>query len=183
MKVKVKFVNDNAKELYFKASDGNSVFPFKTFDDDFCYDVVATSCTEVAPNVYKYGIGLAFQIERGWECLEYSFGGSWLAKILGDSYWLDLSHSHLKLSIDFRPRSSVWKTGMVLSNSQGTIDEGYTNEVSAVFYHIMPNMPKYEIGDKIGQIKIGATFPIEFVEVKQLDKTERGNGGFGSTGK
>jgi dUTP pyrophosphatase len=44
-------------------------------------------------------------------------------------------------------------------------------------------MPKYEVGDKIGQIKIGATFPIEFIEVDSLDSTERGDGGFGSTGK
>ena len=183
MKVKVKFVNHKAKELYLKASKEKSTFPFKEHASDFCYDVVATSREEVAPNVYKYGIGLAFQIERDWECLEYSFGDSWLAKILGDSYWLDLHHSPLKFSIDLRPRSSIWKTGMVLANSQGTIDEGYTNEISAVFYHIMPNMPKYEVGDKIGQIKIGATFPIEFIEVDSLDSTERGDGGFGSTGK
>lgn len=183
MKVKVRFVNNKAKELYLKASKEKSTFPFKEHDSDFCYDVVATSCEEVAPNVYKYGIGLAFQIERDWECLECSFGDGWLAKILGDSYWLELRHSLLKLSIDLRPRSSVWKTGMVLANCIGTIDESYTGEVSAVFYHIMPDMPKYEVGDKIGQIKIGATFPIEFMEVNSLDSTERGDGGFGSTGK
>lgn len=182
MKVKVKFVNDKAKELYFKASNSNSIFPFKTFDDDFCYDVVATSCTEVAPNVYKYGIGLAFQIQRGWETIQDG-GKGWQRLLRGNPCFFEVHDSPLKLSIDFRPRSSVWKTGMVLSNSQGTIDENFTGEVSAVFYHIMPNMPKYEIGDKIGQIKIGATFPIEFVEVRQLDKTKRGNGGFGSTGK
>lgn len=183
MKVKVRFVNHKAKELYRKASEVKSIFPFKEHASDFCYDVVATSCEEIAPNVYKYGIGLAFQIERDWECLEYSFGGSRLAKLLGDSYWLDLRHSHLKLSIDLRPRSSVWKTGMVLANCEGTIDEHYTGEVAAIFYDIMPNMPKYEVGDKIGQIKIGMTFPIEFVEVDSLDSTERGDGGFGSTGK
>jgi dUTP pyrophosphatase len=72
---------------------------------------------------------------------------------------------------------------MVLSNCEGTIDELYTGEVSAVFYHIMPNMPKYEVGDRIGQIKIGVTFPIEFVEVDELGKTARGNGGYGSTGR
>jgi dUTP pyrophosphatase len=44
-------------------------------------------------------------------------------------------------------------------------------------------MPNYEVGDKIGQIKIGAAFPIEFVEVDSLNSTERGDGGFGSTGK
>jgi dUTP pyrophosphatase len=47
----------------------------------------------------------------------------------------------------------------------------------------MPSMPKYEVGDRIGQIKIGTTYPIEFVEVDELSDTERGDGGYGSTGK
>ena len=84
------------------------------------------------------------------------------------------------MSIDFRPRSSVWKTGMVLSNSVGTIDEDYHSEVSAVFYHVMPNMPKYEVGDKIGQIKIGITHQIDFEIVDEIKYT--GRGGYGSTG-
>ena len=148
MKVKVKKLNENA------------VIPFKTYEKDFCYDVVAVSEEEVAPNVWKYGIGLAFQIDR-----DSLFG-----------------HRYLNLSIDLRPRSSVWKTGMVLSNSEGTIDELYRGEVSAVFYHVMPDMPRYRVGDKIGQIKIGTTSPIEFEEVEELSETERGCGGYGSTG-
>lgn len=131
--------------------------PFKTYLKDFCYDCVATSCEEVAPNVYKYGLGLAFEIDRG----DFLKG--------------------LNMSIDFRPRSSVWKTGMVLSNSVGTIDEDYHSEVSAVFYHVMPNMPKYEVGDKIGQIKIGITHQIDFEIVDEIKYT--GRGGYGSTGK
>lgn len=130
--------------------------PFKTYLKDFCYDCVATSCEEVAPNVYKYGLGLAFEIDRG----DFLKG--------------------LNMSIDFRPRSSVWKTGMVLSNSVGTIDEDYHSEVSAVFYHVMPNMPKYEVGDKIGQIKIGITHQIDFEIVDEIKYT--GRGGYGSTG-
>ena len=47
----------------------------------------------------------------------------------------------------------------------------------------MPDMPKYEPGDRVAQMKIGFTVPIEFVEVEELDETDRGNGGFGSTGK
>lgn len=148
MKVKVKKLNENA------------VIPFKTYEKDFCYDVVAVSEEEVAPNVWKYGIGLAFQIDRD------------------DLYALD----NVNLSIDLRPRSSVWKTGMVLSNSEGTIDELYRGEVSAVFYHVMPDMPRYRVGDKIGQIKIGTTSQIEFEEVEELSETERGCGGYGSTG-
>lgn len=174
MKVKVKKINDKA------------VLPYKKYDEDFCYDVVATSCEEVEPNIYKYGLGLAFQIERGLEEIEV------YTRFVRDDECevgyiaprkMDLMRSPLNLSIDLRPRSSVWQTGMVLSNCEGTIDESYTGEVSAVFYHIMPNMPKYEVGDRIGQIKIGVTFPIEFVEVEELDKTARGDGGYGSTGR
>lgn len=155
MEVKVKYINDLARELYLKASNNKSDKPFKTYERDFCYDVVATSCEEIAPNIYKYGIGLAFQVETS---------------------------SFEVFSIDFRPRSSIWRTGMILSNSSGTIDEPYRGEVCAVFYHVMPNMPKYEVGDRIGQIKIGTTFPIDFVEA-ELDSTERNEGGYGSTGK
>lgn len=92
-----------------------------------------------------------------------------------------MHHSPLNLSIDIRPRSSVWKTGMVLSNCEGTGDEGYTNEYSAVFYHVMPNMPRYKVGDKIAQLKIGITFPIDFVEVEEFEETERGLRGYGSS--
>ena len=148
MKVKVKKLNENA------------VIPFKTYEKDFCYDVVAVSEEEVAPNVWKYGIGLAFQIDR-----ESLFG-----------------HRYLNLSIDLRPRSSVWKTGMVFSNCEGTIDELYTGEVFAVFYHVFPNLERYKVGQRIGQIKIGTTMPIEFVIVDELSETERNDGGYGSTG-
>ena len=149
MKVKVKKLNENA------------VIPFKTYEKDFCYDVVAVSEEEVAPNVWKYGLGLAFEIDRS------------------DTFF---AISDAKMSIDFRPRSSVWKTGMVLSNSEGTIDELYRGEVSAVFYHVMPNMERYKVGQRIGQIKIGITTPIEFVVVDELDETERNSGSYGSTG-
>ena len=48
----------------------------------------------------------------------------------------------------------------------------------------MPNMPRYKVGDKIGQIKLGFTVPIEFSWDDEINEnTERGEGGFGSTGK
>lgn len=188
MKVKVKFDSDEVKDLYLKASDNKSIFPFKTYESDFCYDVVATSCKEIAPNVYKYGLGLAFQIERDdFDLYLGKMGEETLSQ--KDDGWiafdgkLQIIKQPLNLSLDFRPRSSVWKTGMSLSNCEGTIDEGYINNVSAVFYHLMPNMPKYEVGDKIGQIKIGVTLPMSFIEVDALDNTERGLNGYGSTGK
>lgn len=174
MKVKLKKIDDKA------------VIPYKTYDEDFCYDVVATSCKEVAPNVYKYGLGLAFQIERGIEeiesCVRFTMDDDTELGVIAPRQ-IDMWRSPLKLSIDFRPRSSVWQTGMILSNCEGTIDESYTGEVSAVFYHVMPTMPKYEVGDRIGQIKLGITLPMEFVEADELSPTKRGAGGYGSTGK
>ena len=163
MKVKFKKLRENAK------------LPTKTHDDDFCYDVYACDCEEVAPNVYKYPLGFALQID---EYEGISLPDNHMSMFA--SVWRN--HKTI-LSIDFRPRSSVWKTGMVLCNSCGIVDRGYTGEVCAFFYHVMPDMPKYEPGDRVAQMKIGFTVPIEFVEVEELDDTERGDGGFGSTGK
>ena len=173
-------------EVKIKKLHPDAVIPYKHYPSDFCYDVVAVSEEEVAPNVWKYGLGFALQIERGSEIVENCLAD---VDIYGNCYGIaggqsiNLYNSPLKFSIDFRPRSSVWKTGMVLSNCEGTIDELYTGEISAVFYHIMTDMPRYKVGDRIGQIKIGVTFPIEFIEVNELSETERGTGGYGSTGK
>ena len=173
-------------KVKFKRYHKDARIPEKAYDKDFCYDVYAVSEEEVAPNVWKYGLGFGLQIERSYETL---VNGIPITDMYGNCFGIrreqcaDLSRSPLNLSIDIRPRSSVWETGMVLSDCEGTIDEGYTNEISAVFYHVMPNMPRYKVGDKIGQMKIGITFPIEFKEVEELNETERGMRGYGSSGR
>jgi dUTP pyrophosphatase len=85
--------------------------------------------------------------------------------------------------LDCRPRSSIHKTGLILSNSIGTIDEDYRGELKAVFYHVLPNLPPYEIGDRILQIQLRSREDVEFVRVYELTDTERGDGGYGSTGR
>ena len=162
MKVKFKKLRENAK------------LPTKAHEDDFCYDVYACDCEEVAPNVYRYPLGFALQID---ENEGISLPDNHM------SMWAFVWQNHKTiLSIDFRPRSSIYKTGMVLCNSVGTGDRPYTGEYWAYFYHVMPNMPKYEPGDRVAQMKIGFTVPIEFVEVDEFNDTERGDGGFGSSG-
>lgn len=170
MKVKIKKLHPDAK------------LPFKKYKEDFCYDLYATSCEEIAPNVWKYGLGLAFEIERGYEAILTDYANVLNEQNVPFHTMVDMRKSPLILSLDFRPRSSVWKTGMVLSNCTGTIDELYRGEVSAIFYHVMPNMPKYELGDRVIQCKLGFTLPIEWEEVDELSDTERGSGGYGSTG-
>ena len=156
MKVKVKKLANNA------------VLPTKAHDDDFCYDLVATSCEEIAPNVYKYGTGLAFEIVSNDKL-------KWGDKLL--------NVEEFDYALTVRPRSSICKTGMVLANGEGTIDLSYRGEVSAVFYHVMPDMPKYEVGDRICQLHLDVAPKIDFEVAEKLSATDRGAGGYGSTGK
>ena len=86
------------------------------------------------------------------------------------------------------PRSSNAKKDLLLSNSVGVIDSDYRGEVMFKFKmtcRFIDNKEghAHEIGDRIGQIIIMPYPKIEFVEVDELDKTERGNGSFGSTDK
>lgn len=158
--------------LKFKRLHPDAVIPTKANKTDFCYDVTAVTEEEIAPNVWRYGLGFALQIDK-----------EQLTSIAYETKSHRVYVNQGRLSIDLRHRSSVWKTGMVLSNCTGTIDEGYTGEISAVFYHVMPSMPRYHVGDRIGQIKIGFTCDIEFIEVDELDSTERGANGYGSSGR
>lgn len=159
-----------------KKIDENARIPNQANAGDFCFDVWAVSEEEVAPNVWRYGLGFKYEIMRIPGCT--LFGGKFDPFILG-SY----SDDNYRLCIDFRPRSSIWKTGMVLSNSVGTLDEFYRGEAMAVFYHVMPNMPRYKVGDKIGQIFVSVAPLVQFLEKEEINEnTERGEGGFGSTG-
>ena len=167
----------------FKRFHKDAKIPTQAYDKDFCVDLYAVSEEEIAPNVWKYGFGFGLQIERDKEIIEKGISDSDKSYALIGGKEIRFDNSPIKLSIDIRPRSSVWKTGMVLSNCEGTVDEGYTNEISAVFYHVLTDMPRYKVGDKIAQAKIGFTLPIRFVEVSELHETDRGLKGYGSSDK
>ena len=139
-----------------------AVIPYKTHQDDFCYDITATSCEQISPGIYRYGTGIALEIDDPLH-----------------TYQSDL----LALGMTIRPRSSIYKTGMILSNSLGTIDFGYRNEIMAVFYHVIPTLPPYKVGDRIAQIHFDVTEKIQFIHADQLSSTPRGLRGYGSTGK
>ncbi len=168
--------------VYVKKLVPEARIPEKANNNDFCYDVWAISEEEVSPGVWKYGLGLAFQIDK-----EASFPA--IQEHIVSTNGVHMSENHFintdsfTLDIDLRPRSSIYKTGMILSNCEATIDEGYRGEVAAIFYHVKPELPRYKVGDKLGQIKIGITFPIEFEEKAKLDNGTRGEKGFGSSGE
>lgn len=83
------------------------------------------------------------------------------------------------------PRSSNRRTKAYLTNSVGVIDSGYRGEITFSFKNrsVQNNVKPYLIGERVGQIIILPYPMIDFVEVEELSKTERGEGGHGSTGK
>ena len=99
-------------KVYFKKLREKAKLPVKAHDDDFCYDVYACDCEEVSPGVYKYPLGFALQIDK-----RENFGLQEWNRGIGFMPVLD----KLDISIDFRPRSSIYKTGMILANSCGTV--------------------------------------------------------------
>lgn len=154
MQVKIKKLNPNA------------VIPTYAKEGDAGMDLVATEIIKDTPEQITYGTGLAMEIRDGFVGLVF-------------------------------PRSSIRKTGLQLSNSVGVIDSGYRGEIQATFNkifggegmydemkvkEIQPN-DYYKVGDRIAQIIILPYPQIEFEEVKELSDSERGEGGFGSTGK
>ena len=79
------------------------------------------------------------------------------------------------------PRSSIRKTDLILTNSVGVIDSGYRGELQATFKKFGLN--KYNIGERAAQLVVIPYPEIQFQQVEELTNTERGDGGFGSTGK
>ena len=131
----------------------NAVIPTYAKDGDAGMDLVATEIIKDTPEQITYGTGIAMEIRDGFVGLVF-------------------------------PRSSIRKTGLQLSNSVGVIDSGYRGELQATFRkHKGVASTKYEVGDRICQIMIIPHPTVDFIEVEELNNTERGEGGFGSTGK
>jgi dUTP pyrophosphatase len=130
----------------------DAIIPKYAKDGDAGLDLVATSKLSNTSFQVSYGTGLAMEIPKGFVGLVF-------------------------------PRSSIRNTELTLSNSVGVIDSGYRGELQATFNKTRGfGSIDYSIGDKIAQIIIIPYPPIEFEEVQELNNTERGEGGFGSTG-
>ena len=81
------------------------------------------------------------------------------------------------------PRSSVYKHQLQLANSVGIIDSGYRGEIMLKYRIVQPHISRYSTDERVGQLVIVPYPEIEFEEANELDDTDRGQGGFGSSGK
>ena len=83
-----------------------------------------------------------------------------------------------------RPRSGLaLKYGVTVLNSPGTIDEGYRGEIKVILINHGEEAFKINKGDKIAQMVIMPVLTVGIEEVEILNDSERGEGGFGSTGR
>ena len=82
-----------------------------------------------------------------------------------------------------RPRSGLAaKHGITVLNTPGTIDADYRGNIGVILVNLSTEPYTIHNGERIAQLVIAKHERVEFVEVDELDDTERGDGGFGSTG-
>ena len=95
---------------------------------------------------------------------------------------------YIELPVGFeaqvRPRSGLAaKHGLTVLNSPGTIDADFRGEIGVILVNLSAVEFKIEDGERIAQLVIAKHEHIQWLEVQDLNKTSRGEGGFGSTGK
>lgn len=101
--------------------------------------------------------------------------------MLGTGIAIEIPMNHVGL---VAIRSSVGKAGVALANSVGVIDSDYRGEIKLCLTYTAGSGGHYiRRGQAIAQIVIMPVLPVELVEVDALSTTDRGAGGFGSTGK
>lgn len=117
-------------------------------------DIFAIDNYELKPNERKLvKTGIAIVLQDGYECQVRSKSGLALNK------------------------------GLMVLNSPGTIDNGYRGEIGVILYNTSDEIQTIEKGDKVAQLVFVPVSQAVFIETDDTDKTSRGEGGFGSTGK
>ena len=129
------------------------MLPSYAHEGDAGMDVRSVECLELAPGTRALvHTGLVMMLPPGWEA-------------------------------QVRPRSGLaLKHGVTVLNSPGTIDAGYRGEVGVILANFGDAPFRVAKGDKIAQIVVAPVTRAEIAETAEVDSTERGAGGFGSTG-
>jgi dUTP pyrophosphatase len=136
-----------------KKLDPNAVIPSYSKVGDAGMDLTITKVIENTSFSVSYGFGIAMEIPKGYVGLVF-------------------------------PRSSVRNQDLILSNCVGVIDSGYRGEIQATFKKTNGlDSLKYKVGERGAQIIILPYPQVYMTEVPELSDSERGEGGFGSTGK
>lgn len=142
-------------QVKFKKISDDVKMPIKGSQYAACFDVYAHDITSNANNKVVVGLGFKTEIPVGYKGI-------------------------------IVPRSNLTKFDWVLNNSFGVIDADYRGEWKAVFTSLRgtvnDNQFPYGVGERVAQIYFEPVLPTDLVQVHELEESERGEGGFGSTG-
>lgn len=136
-------------------TESNAVIPIYAHDTDACADVYAIEDQKIAKHTCGAMVrtGLRANIPDGW-------------------------------FLEIRSRSGMAaKTPLRIANGVGTIDSGYKGEIMVLFDNISGKDYEIKAGDRIAQIRPVPAYKFRSVEVENVGTSERGEGGFGSSGK
>ncbi|SNS61643.1 dUTP pyrophosphatase [Belliella buryatensis] len=107
--------------------------------------------------------------------------GSLERKLIGTGLFVELPQGY---EAQIRPRSGLaFKYGLTVLNSPGTVDADYRGEVKVLLVNLSHEPFTIEDGERIAQMVISKHEQISWEETDMLSDTERGTGGYGSTGK
>ena len=140
-------------KLLIERVDESAIIPFKAHKGDAGMDLFSNENTNIKPFERKLiHTGIRIQLPNNTEA-------------------------------QIRPRSGLaLHNGITVLNTPGTIDEGYRGEIGIILINLSTEIFEVKKGMKIAQMVIKSTLDVTVEEVKGLNKTSRGEGGFGSTG-
>lgn len=125
------------------------------------------------------GIDLQANIDKP---IHISYGGHLLIPT-GISIALPQGTPEYQWELQIRPRSGLaYKKGITITNSPGTIDAGYRNEIGVILHNLGTDRFTIEPGDRIAQAVLAKSYRINFHQVDELPEDSRNLNGFGSTG-
>ena len=132
----------------------SNLFPTKAHPDDAGYDLYSRIDAVLEPlSGMAIPVGFAMELPSGYEA-------------------------------QIRPRSGLAaKYHITVTNSPGTVDANYRGEIKAILYNLGKEPFIIQCGDRIAQMVICKLPEIELVKATELSETDRGSGGFGSSGK
>lgn len=140
--------------VLFKKLEEDAVIPSRAKDGDVGYGVISIDDVTLNPmEVVMVKSGIAVQLPKNTE-------------------------------MQVRARSGMAKKyGIMVVNAPGTIDSGYRGPCNVLLINTGKQAYRISKGDEIAQFLITTKLPYEFKEVDSLDETDRGEGGFGHTGR
>lgn len=142
--------------IRFKRLSDKAVMPTRATSGSAGYDLtcsrITTEINEVGQVILVYHTDIAVEIPEGYEG-------------------------------QLRNRSSISKKSLRLSTGMSTIDSDYRGEITAKFVVTTDVVPSiFKEGERFAQLVISKVETVDFVESDELSETDRGNGGYGSTG-